>query len=69
MFGLRAEPMDIIIIAFVAFLIFGGINRLPETTRAMGKAIREFRGALAGKDEVPVKKEAVPPANDSTKPA
>ncbi len=48
---LRPEPLDIVIILFVGFLLFGGINRLPETTRALGKAIREFRLAIAGKDE------------------
>ena len=48
---LRPEPLDIVIILFVAFLLFGGINRLPETTRALGKAIREFRLAVSGKDE------------------
>ncbi len=47
---LRPEPLDIIIILFVAFLLFGGINRMPETTRAIGKAIREFRIAIAEKD-------------------
>jgi TatA/E family protein of Tat protein translocase len=48
---LRPEPLDIIIILFIGFLLFGGINRLPEATRAMGKAIREFRIAVAGKDD------------------
>ncbi len=48
---LRPEPLDIVIILFVAFLFFGGINRLPDTTRALGKAIREFRLAVAGKGE------------------
>lgn len=48
---LRPEPLDIIIILFIGFLLFGGITRLPEATRAMGKAIREFRIAVAGKDD------------------
>ena len=50
---LRPEPLDLIIIAVAAFLIFGGINRLPEATRSIGKAIREFRLGLAGKDDPP----------------
>ncbi len=68
---MRFEPQDIIIIAFVAFLIFGGAARLPETMRAVGKAIREFRGALASDDPAPTPapKEITAPANDSTKPA
>ncbi len=47
---LRPEPLDLVLIALVALLIFGA-NRLPETVRALGKGIREFRQALAGKDE------------------
>lgn len=48
---LRPEPLDIVIILFIGFLLFGGINRLPEATRAIGKAIREFRIAVAEKDD------------------
>jgi sec-independent protein translocase protein TatA len=48
---LRPEPLDIIIILLVAALVFGP-NRLPETARALGRGIREFRDALTGKDEV-----------------
>ncbi len=54
---LRPEPLDIVIILFVGFLLFGGINRLPEATRAMGKAIREFRVALAEKPDAAMPKE------------
>ncbi len=46
---LRPEPFDIVIIALVAILLFG-VNRLPETARAMGRGIREFRDALTGRD-------------------
>ncbi len=46
---LRPEPLDIVIILFVAMLLFGA-NRLPETARAIGKSMREFRDALSGKD-------------------
>ena len=42
---LRPEPLDIMIIALVALLLFGA-NRLPETARAMAKGIREFRAAI-----------------------
>ncbi len=54
---LRPEPLDFVIILFVAFLLFGGINRLPEATRAIGKAIREFRIAVAEKDDDTATKE------------
>lgn len=46
----RPEPLDLLLIALVAILIFGA-NRLPELARAFGKAIRGFKEGLAGKDE------------------
>ena len=51
---LRPEPLDIVIIALVAMLLFGA-NRLPESARSIGKAIREFRAAVTGqgKDDPP----------------
>ena len=47
---LRPEPLDIIIIALVAMLLFGA-NRLPESARSIGKAIREFKAAIAGEEK------------------
>ncbi len=44
---LRPEPLDIVIIALVAMLLFGA-NRLPESARSIRKAIREFRDAVTG---------------------
>lgn len=46
---LRPEPLDLVIILIVAMLLFGA-NRLPESARAIGKAIREFRDAVADKE-------------------
>jgi sec-independent protein translocase protein TatA len=46
---LRPEPLDIVIILLVAMLLFGA-SRLPESARAIGKAIREFRDAVTGKE-------------------
>ena len=48
----RPEPLDILIILVAAILLFGA-NRLPETARALGKGIREFRDAITGRDEEP----------------
>ncbi len=42
----RPEPLDLVIVLIVALLIFGP-QRLPELSRSMGKAIREFREAVA----------------------
>ncbi len=47
---LRPEPLDLVIIALVAMLLFGA-NRLPESARSIGKAIREFKAAVAGQNE------------------
>ncbi len=47
---LRPEPLDFVIIALVAMLVFGA-NRVPESARAIGRSIREFKDALAGKEE------------------
>jgi sec-independent protein translocase protein TatA len=47
---LRPEPLDLVIILIIGMLLFGA-NRLPETARAIGKAMREFRDAVNGKDE------------------
>lgn len=41
----RPEPLDLLLIAIVAILIFGA-NRLPEVARSVGAAIREFRNAI-----------------------
>ncbi len=41
------EPTHLIFILVVA-LIFLGPKRLPEAGRALGKSIRDFKGAVAG---------------------
>ena len=46
---LRPEPLDLVLIALVGILLFGA-NRLPETARSIGKAMREFRDAVSGKE-------------------
>lgn len=40
-----------LIIALVIVLIVFGVGRLPEIGGAMGKAIREFRSTVSGKEE------------------
>ena len=45
----RLEPLDIVIIVVVLILVFGA-NRIPEVARGIGKAMREFRNAVTGKD-------------------
>lgn len=45
----RPEPLDLVIIAVIAILIFGA-NRLPEVARGIGGALREFKNGLTDKD-------------------
>lgn len=54
----RPEPLDLVLILLAAALLFGG-SRLPETARAVGKAIHEFRQAVSAKEEQPAKEDHV----------
>jgi sec-independent protein translocase protein TatA len=53
-------PWEIILLLLLALLLFGA-KRLPEIGRSTGKAMREFKDSVAGKDsddepaELPVK--------------
>tara|TARA_B110000014_G_C20110400_1_gene584826 strand:- start:492 stop:677 length:186 start_codon:yes stop_codon:yes gene_type:complete len=47
---------EILLILVVVMIIFG-IGRLPEVGSGLGKGIRQFKKALAGKEE----KEKTPP--------
>lgn len=47
---MRFEAADLVIIAIVAILLFGG-SRIPEVARSLSKAIREFRSALEGESD------------------
>lgn len=56
---LRPEPLDIVLIVLAALLLFGA-NRLPESARAIGKAIREFKAGLQGKETEESNKDKTP---------
>lgn len=44
-------PTELIVVAFVALLIFG--NRLPGVMRSLGKSVTEFKKGVAGiEDEI-----------------
>ena len=50
-FGLGAS--ELLIILLIVLVLFGG-RRLPEIGSGVGKAIKNFKTALSGKDEIDV---------------
>ena len=47
------SPITIIIILVVVFLIFGA-GKLPEIGSGFGKALKNFKNSVSGKDEIDV---------------
>ncbi|MHB1661629.1 MAG: twin-arginine translocase TatA/TatE family subunit [bacterium] len=47
------SPITIIVILVIVFLIFGA-GKLPEIGSGFGKAIKNFKNSLSGKDEIDV---------------
>ena len=45
-------PLELLIIGLIALLVFGP-KRLPDLGSGLGKAIRDFKGAMSGKDASP----------------
>jgi len=45
-FGLVGSPITYIVIALIAFLLFG--NRLPSVMRSLGRSVVEFKKGVAG---------------------
>lgn len=44
------KPMEIVVIAVVILLVFGG-RKIPELMRGLGKGIRGFKEGLSGMTE------------------
>lgn len=42
--------LEIILIALIILLLFGG-KKIPELMRGMGKGVKSFKDGLNGKDE------------------
>lgn len=60
MFGLGIQ--EVLMIVLLLVLVFGA-RRLPEVGSGLGKAIKNFKAGVTGKDEIDVtpKKEEVTP--------
>jgi sec-independent protein translocase protein TatA len=50
--------MELIVIALVILLLFGG-KKIPELAKGLGGGIKNFKKALKEDDEVEVKKESI----------
>ena len=46
------SPLHLVVILVVALLVIGP-GKLPETGAALGRAIRDFRNAIDGREETP----------------
>ncbi len=53
------SPLAIIIILLAVFLIFGA-GKLPDIGSGIGKALKNFKNSLSGKDEIDVTPEEEP---------
>lgn len=42
--------LEIILIALIILLLFGG-KKIPELMRGMGKGVKSFKDGMSGKDE------------------
>ena len=49
LFALPGSPVQLNIIAAIAFLLFG--NRLPSVMRSLGRSVTEFKKGVAGIEE------------------
>lgn len=47
---MRIGMTEIIIIALIVLLLFGG-KKIPELMRGLGKGVRSFKDGVEGKDE------------------
>ncbi len=54
------SPLAIIIILLAVFLIFGA-GKLPDIGSGFGKALKNFKNSLSGKDEIDVTPEEPAP--------
>jgi sec-independent protein translocase protein TatA len=46
----QVGPLEIALVAIIALIVLGPA-KLPDAARAMGKGMREFKGALSGEED------------------
>ncbi len=63
------SPLAIIVLIIAVFLIFGA-GKLPDIGKGFGKALKNFKNSLSGKDEIdvtPKSEESAPKKRQITK--
>jgi sec-independent protein translocase protein TatA len=53
------QPTHLLVIAFIALLVFGP-KKLPELGKGLGEGIRSFKESMNGKDAAPSEAEKKP---------
>jgi sec-independent protein translocase protein TatA len=48
----QVGPLEIALVAIIALIVLGPA-KLPDAARAMGRGMREFKGALSGEEDPP----------------
>ena len=51
LFAFMGAPMEMIVVALVALLLFG--NRLPSVMRSLGQSVTEFKKGMEGGPDQP----------------
>jgi sec-independent protein translocase protein TatA len=46
----QVGPLEIALVAIIALIVLGPA-KLPDAAKAMGRGMREFKGALSGDDD------------------
>jgi len=53
------QPMHLLVILFIALLVFGP-KKLPELGKGLGEGIRSFKDSMQGKDQTAAPEEKKP---------
>jgi sec-independent protein translocase protein TatA len=49
------SPLEIALVLLIVLVLFGP-KRIPELARALGRGVRNFRGAVGGADDAPAER-------------